>query len=66
MNPNEEIHARQPAADAQARDQLSALALEPGDVRQDFTASGYVVNAPGNHWPRIPRWKDRSRRWFLP
>jgi hypothetical protein len=36
-------------ADAQARDQLSAIALEPGDVRQDFTASGYVFFPKGNY-----------------
>jgi hypothetical protein len=36
-------------ADAQARDQLSALALEPGDVRQDFTASGYVFFPKGDY-----------------
>lgn len=36
-------------ADAQARDQLSALALEPGDVRHDFTVSGYVFFPKGEY-----------------
>jgi hypothetical protein len=36
-------------ADAQARDQLTALALEPGDVRHDFTVSGYVFFPKGDY-----------------
>ena len=36
-------------ADAQARDQLTALALEPGDVRHDFTVSGYVFFPKGEY-----------------
>lgn len=33
----------------QANQQLSALALRPGEVRQDFTVSGYVFFPKGNY-----------------
>jgi hypothetical protein len=36
-------------ADAQARDQLTALALEPVDVRRDFTVSGYIFFPKGDY-----------------
>jgi hypothetical protein len=36
-------------ASGQAHDQLTALALEPGDVRQDFTVSGYVFFPKGDY-----------------
>ncbi len=36
-------------AHSQARDQITALALEPGDVRHDFTVSGYVFFPKGDY-----------------
>lgn len=36
-------------ADAQASAQLSSLALQPGDVRHDFTVSGYVFFPKGDY-----------------
>jgi hypothetical protein len=36
-------------ADAQAREQLTSLALASGDVRHDFTVSGYVFFPKGNY-----------------
>jgi hypothetical protein len=36
-------------ADAQASAQIGALALQPGDVRHDFTVSGYVFFPKGEY-----------------
>ncbi len=36
-------------ADAQANAQLQALALQPGEVRRDFTQSGYVFFPKGSY-----------------
>jgi hypothetical protein len=36
-------------ADSQAKEQLTALALQNGDVRRDFTVSGYVFFPKGDY-----------------
>ena len=36
-------------ATSEASDQITALALAPGDVRQDFTVSGYVFFPKGEY-----------------
>jgi hypothetical protein len=38
-----------PKAESQANAQLTALSLQPGDVRRDFTVSGYVYFPKGDY-----------------
>jgi hypothetical protein len=42
----------QSRSDSQAREQISALALKPEEVRRDFTVSGYVF-FPKGHYDRV-------------
>jgi hypothetical protein len=39
----------QHAAQQQANEQIRALALQPGEIRRDFTVSGYVFFPKGNY-----------------
>ncbi len=43
------VGAGQGKADQQAQMQLSSLALQPGEVRHDFTVSGYVFFPKGDY-----------------
>jgi hypothetical protein len=45
----EGVAAGAPKADQQADRQLSSLALQPGEVRRNFTASGYVFFPKGTY-----------------
>ena len=43
------VMAGQEKADRQAQTQLNALALQPGEVRRNFTVSGYVFFPKGDY-----------------